>query len=304
MGSNGNYTLLDHIQGPSSIAGRSAGAPLYDAYTHNLQQASPPPDIDNIPIYHSYEWWGLINGLLTLKIKDNRAIGAANYTGANLTLQYATPIPTGVCTHCAFTIDWNSPGSGGTAKLYVNGAEVASASLPTQNSGINWTLDYSSINMGNCRDSAFSVSNITGAFQEYYIYYSVLSASEILAEANACPGPVNAPVVWMQLDGVSDIVDRNGAKAITLVGLATSDPSCCEESGGDGGAGDTDNSSVCACQQGDVPTTAAGGGQGNGSTPQQTPLINAAGTPLPCDGGGLVPTAADLVFSEVWWGAA
>lgn len=63
-----------------------------------------------------------------------------------------------------------------------------------------------------------------------------------------------------------------------------------------------DNSSICSCQPGDVPTASAGGGQGAGSPPVQTTQINASGTPLPCDLGGLVPTAADLTFSEIWWG--
>ncbi len=60
-----------------------------------------------------------------------------------------------------------------------------------------------------------------------------------------------------------------------------------------------DNTDVC-CSTGDggnaVPT---GGGQGNGATPVQYPAI---GTQIECAGGGTVPTQADIVFSETWWG--
>lgn len=61
-----------------------------------------------------------------------------------------------------------------------------------------------------------------------------------------------------------------------------------------------DSADIC-CADGSAPTVAGGGGQGAGAIPVQTPHI---GTPLACSGGGTVPTQADLVHSETWWGRA
>lgn len=62
----------------------------------------------------------------------------------------------------------------------------------------------------------------------------------------------------------------------------------------------TDNADVC-CSDGSANVVATGGGQGAGATPVQTPTIG--GAALGCAGGGAVPTQADLVHSEAWWGA-
>lgn len=60
-----------------------------------------------------------------------------------------------------------------------------------------------------------------------------------------------------------------------------------------------DNLDSICCSEGDPGTVSAGGGQSHGADPFQTPLI---GDVLGCVGGGLVPTQADIVWSETWWG--
>lgn len=68
-----------------------------------------------------------------------------------------------------------------------------------------------------------------------------------------------------------------------------------------GTASVVDNADDICCSTGDggntVPT---GGGQGNGAQPVMYPAI---GSQIECAGGGLVPTQADLTFSETWWHA-
>lgn len=59
-----------------------------------------------------------------------------------------------------------------------------------------------------------------------------------------------------------------------------------------------DNADIC-CADGPATTVGAGGGQGAGATPVQTPTIGAV---IGCVGGGLVPIEYDVAQSEVWWG--
>lgn len=61
-----------------------------------------------------------------------------------------------------------------------------------------------------------------------------------------------------------------------------------------------DNLDAICCSEGDHGTvTNAGGGQSNGAEPFQTPMIGAV---LGCVGGGTVPTQANIVWAETWWG--
>jgi hypothetical protein len=62
-----------------------------------------------------------------------------------------------------------------------------------------------------------------------------------------------------------------------------------------------DDSNICGCSSpgGDVSD---GGGTGNGADPVLTPVIGNNGIPIGCVGGGLVPTQANLAFSETWLG--
>jgi hypothetical protein len=59
-----------------------------------------------------------------------------------------------------------------------------------------------------------------------------------------------------------------------------------------------DNADRC-CSDGSPDTVVAGGGQSAGAEPVQYPSI---GAQIACAGGGLVPTQADLVHAETWWG--
>jgi hypothetical protein len=76
---------------------------------------------------------------------------------------------------------------------------------------------------------------------------------------------------------------------------------CTGEGGGSPGEGGEviDRSDICSCTGLDPDTADAGGGQGHGASPIQYPSI---GAQIACVGGGLVPTQADILVSEVWWG--
>jgi|SRR5688500_3699357 len=68
----------------------------------------------------------------------------------------------------------------------------------------------------------------------------------------------------------------------------------------DAGCSDTtvivDETDLCCSDGKDVPS---GGGTGAGAPPVLTAVI---GTQIACSGGGLVPTQADLIYAENWWG--
>jgi hypothetical protein len=62
----------------------------------------------------------------------------------------------------------------------------------------------------------------------------------------------------------------------------------------------TDDSSTCGCTPADTGTVQDGGVPDAGADPWIQPVI--VSPALVCVGGGLVPTQANLVHSEVWWG--
>lgn len=78
-----------------------------------------------------------------------------------------------------------------------------------------------------------------------------------------------------------------------VTGLSISDTSCAVSD-----ADVVDESDICSCTGLDPKTADAGGGTGAGANPIQYPSI---GAQIACAGGGLVPTQADLVHSEMWW---
>jgi hypothetical protein len=188
----GNEGALHDLDGSSAwVAGRSQGA-LAIAHTGWVQVA-PSPSIDAIADYVTVSAWIYLEG--TISVADDWATALSRQVGTTPQQHYHLSLdgdarpslffitasgfavinapnaaPRGVWTHLAGVYD------GAVARLYVNGAEMASQALTG-----SFDSDTTPVILGGNANDATGVPNelVPGRIDELMLYARALSATEI-----------------------------------------------------------------------------------------------------------------------------
>jgi hypothetical protein len=201
----GNEGTLHGLEASASwVAGRSLGA-LEIAHT-GWVQVSPSPSIDSIADHLTVSAWVYLQG--TISAEDgwgtalSRQTGTSNDQHYHLSLNMDARPSLFLITDSGFALIWAAePASAGTwthlagvydgsfARLYVNGAEVASQALTGA-----FGADTTPVVLGGNGNDASGVPTelFPGRIDELMLYARALSAAEIGALAAGALFPANA----------------------------------------------------------------------------------------------------------------
>jgi hypothetical protein len=254
---NATICLFDLVQGPNSIVGRSGPSGITTvpgSWLHTRDKCLSAPNVDNIDPYHSFIWFGLVNGYLHFELFDGRPTTGVNWgSGADISITSSIPVPVHpVCCLVSVVADWpNLVGSFGTYTLYIDGVAVGSATTPPANSGVGFFFyDMPSMTVGtdkvNYKPQVHSVRvmNLRGFTASAYPL-----SLQIAEVSNVC-GPVwggdkfNYP--FSGVTGLENEPSWSGMPLVLETGSTTIDLfalDCCPPGpGGDdeGGGGGTD----------------------------------------------------------------